>query len=59
MSTWKYLQYVLVCCMSSHTFKWPVGGVFITSPTILAVGQKVGRTGQSGALATLADRWGL
>jgi hypothetical protein len=50
MSTWKCLQYVLVCCLGSHTFKWPVGGVFIASPTILAIGQKdaasvVGRTG--------------
>jgi hypothetical protein len=25
MSTWKYLQYVLVCFLGSHTFKWPVG----------------------------------
>jgi hypothetical protein len=50
MSTWKCLQYVLVCCLRSHTFKWAVCGVLITSPTILAVGQKadcsvVGRTG--------------
>jgi hypothetical protein len=41
----------------SHTFKLSVGGVFITSPTILAIGQKadcsvVGGTGQSSALAT-------
>jgi hypothetical protein len=39
-------------------------GVFIASPTIIAVRQKQqlsvdGRTGQSGALATSADCWGL
>jgi hypothetical protein len=49
MSTWNCLQYVVVCSLSSHTFKWSVGGVFIISPTILDVGQKaecsvVGRT---------------
>jgi hypothetical protein len=40
MSTWKCLQYVLVYWLGSHTFKWLVGGVFIASPTILAIGQK-------------------
>jgi hypothetical protein len=37
MSTWECLYYTLVCCLSSHTSKWPVEGVFIASPTLLAV----------------------
>jgi hypothetical protein len=62
MNTWKCLQYVLVCCLSSHTFKWLVGGVFITSPTILAVGQKVDcsivwRIGEFGAHQTCPVPW--
>jgi hypothetical protein len=32
----------LVCFLGSHSSKWLVGGVFITSPTLLANGQKVG-----------------
>jgi hypothetical protein len=28
MSTWKCLYYVLVCCLGSHTSKWPVGGIY-------------------------------
>jgi hypothetical protein len=57
MSTWKCLQYVLVCCLGSHPLKWPVGGVFIAFPTIITVGQKQQlsidrRTGQSGAHRT-------
>jgi hypothetical protein len=40
MSTWKYLLYALVCCLGSHTLKWPVGGVFIAPYTNLAVGKK-------------------
>jgi hypothetical protein len=27
MSTWKCL-YALVCCLDSHTSKWPVGGIY-------------------------------
>jgi hypothetical protein len=58
----------LICCLGSHTLKCPVG-VFIASPTIIAVRQKQelsvdGRTVQSAALATSAtvgsvavDRW--
>jgi hypothetical protein len=42
MSTWKCLQHVLVCCLGSHTFKWPLGGVYIASPSLIVVG----RTGQ-------------
>jgi hypothetical protein len=54
LSTWKCLQYALVCCLGSHTLKWPVERVFIASPTIIAVGEKQplsvdGRTGQFGA----------
>jgi hypothetical protein len=29
MCTWKCLLYALVCCLSFHTLKWPVGVVFI------------------------------
>jgi hypothetical protein len=32
MSTWKCLQYVLVCCLGSHTFKWPIGGGIYSLP---------------------------
>jgi hypothetical protein len=39
MSTWKCLYYSLVCCLGSHTLKWPVGGVFIAPNTKLAVGE--------------------
>jgi hypothetical protein len=59
LSTWvdEHLQNVYNMSWSSHTLKCPVGGVFITSPTILVVGQKgdcsvVGCTGQSGARRT-------
>jgi hypothetical protein len=40
MSTWKCLLYALVCCLGSHTLKWPVGVVFIGPNIILAVGEK-------------------
>jgi hypothetical protein len=35
------LLYPKVGYYSSHTFKWPVGGVFIASNTILAIGEKL------------------
>jgi hypothetical protein len=41
MSTWKCLLYALVCCLGSHTFKWPVGVVFIGPNTNLAMGEKI------------------
>jgi hypothetical protein len=41
MSSWKYLLYVLVCCLGSHTLKWPVEGVFISPNIKLAVGEKL------------------
>jgi hypothetical protein len=41
MSTWKYLLYALVCFLGSHTLEWPVGGVFISLNTKLAVGEKL------------------
>jgi hypothetical protein len=41
MSTWKCLLYVLVCCLGSHTLKWPVGVVFIGPNTIITVGEKL------------------
>jgi hypothetical protein len=41
MSSWKCLLYALVCCLSSHTLKWPVGVVFIGPNTKLAVGDKL------------------
>jgi hypothetical protein len=28
VSSWKYLLYALVCYLGSHTFKWPVGGIY-------------------------------
>jgi hypothetical protein len=28
MSTWKCLQYALVCFLGSHTLRWPVGGIY-------------------------------
>jgi hypothetical protein len=28
MSTWKCLQYALVCFLGSHTLKWPVGVIY-------------------------------
>jgi hypothetical protein len=64
LSTWKCLQHVLVCSLGSHTFKWLVGGVFITSPTIIAVGHKVdcsivARTKQPGAHRTCPVPWPL
>jgi hypothetical protein len=40
MSTWECLLYALVCCLGSHTLKWPVGVVFIGPNTILAAGEK-------------------
>jgi hypothetical protein len=46
LSTWVYehlkcLYYALVCCLGSHTLKWPVGVVFIGPNTILASGEKL------------------
>jgi hypothetical protein len=41
MSTWKCLYYALVCCLGSHTLKWPVGVVFIGPNTILAIREKL------------------
>jgi hypothetical protein len=41
MSTWKCLQYALVCCLDSHTLEWPIGGVFIAPNTKLAIGEKL------------------
>jgi hypothetical protein len=41
LSTWKCLQYALVCSLGSHTWKWPVGGVFIAPNTNRAVGEKL------------------
>jgi hypothetical protein len=41
MSTWECLLYALVCCLGSHTLKWPVGVVFIDPNTNLAVGEKL------------------
>jgi hypothetical protein len=41
MSTWKCLLYALVCFLGSHTFKWPVGVVFIGPNSILVVGEKL------------------
>jgi hypothetical protein len=28
LSTWKCLQYALVCCLGSHSSKWLVGGIY-------------------------------
>jgi hypothetical protein len=41
MSTWKCLYYALVCCLGSHTLKWPVEGVFIAPNTKLAIGENL------------------
>jgi hypothetical protein len=41
MSSLKCLLYALVCCLGSHTLKWPVGVVFINPNTKLAVGKKL------------------
>jgi hypothetical protein len=75
MSTWKCLLYALVCCLGSHTLKWPVGVVFIGPNTIsshwtesssfLSMGtpDSPACTGQGTVHclvpATLADHWGL
>jgi hypothetical protein len=37
----QHLQYALVCCLGSHTWKWPVVGVFIAPNTKVAVGGKL------------------
>jgi hypothetical protein len=34
-------MYALVCLLGSHTWKWPVGGVFIAPNTNRAVGEKL------------------
>jgi hypothetical protein len=64
LNSWvhEHLQNVYNMSWSSHTLKCPVGGVFITSLTILAVGQKgdcsvVRCTGQSGARRTCPMPW--
>jgi hypothetical protein len=41
LSSWKCALYALVCCLGSHTWEWPVGGVFIAPNTIVAVGEKL------------------
>jgi hypothetical protein len=64
MGTLECLLYALVCCLGSHTFEWPAGGVFIAPNTKLAVGEKLcslRHTGQSRApnrwSDTADDRW--
>jgi hypothetical protein len=74
MSTWKCLQYALVCFLGSNTSKWPVEGIY-SLPNNCSRWTKVAafcwlahRTVRctpdkhcslSGALATSADRWSL
>jgi hypothetical protein len=61
MSSWKCLLYALVCCLGSHTLKWPVGGVFIAPNTKLAVWRKVvafyGTPGSLVPLPGAPSRW--
>jgi hypothetical protein len=74
MITWKCLYYALVCCLGSHTLKWPVGGVFSAphnysrwteATTFCRRAHRIVRCtpdmhcSLSGALATSADHWGL
>jgi hypothetical protein len=59
MSTWKCLQYALVCSLGSHTFKWLVGWCIYRpqlnssrwrkAVALRHIGQSDGDTGQSGA----------
>jgi hypothetical protein len=72
---WISLLYALICCLGSHTLKWPVGVVFIglnpiysrwtESSSFLPMGTPDSpvRTRQGSVLclvpATLPDRWGL
>jgi hypothetical protein len=49
MSTWKCLYYTLVCCLGSHTLKWPVGVVFIGPNKILVIGEKLLLCGTQGS----------
>jgi hypothetical protein len=51
---WICLLYPLICCLSSHTLKWPVGVVFIGPNLISRLDRKQQlsvdeRTRQSGA----------
>jgi hypothetical protein len=41
MSTWKCLQYVLVCFLGSHTLKWSIGDVYIGSPQLYPLDRKL------------------
>jgi hypothetical protein len=64
MSTWKCLLYALVCCLSSHTLKWPVGVVFIGPNPISSRWTEGGNflstgTPDSPVRAMSAERWGL
>jgi hypothetical protein len=56
MRTWKCLQYALVCFLSSHTLKWPVGWSIYRSQLNYIRWRKVAaslwHTGQSGALSS-------
>jgi hypothetical protein len=72
---WICLLYPFICCLGSHTLKWPVGVVFIGSNPIssrwtesssfLSTGAPDGpaHTGQGNVHypvpATSADHWGL
>jgi hypothetical protein len=74
MSTWKCLQYILICCLGFHTLKWLVGGYYSLPHNYshwteaAAFYRRAHQTVRctpdmqcslSGALATLADRSGL
>jgi hypothetical protein len=70
MSSWKCLYYALVCCLGSHTSKWPVGGIYSLSHnysrwSFLSMGapNSLVHTGQAlftvWCPATSTDRWGL
>jgi hypothetical protein len=54
MSTWKCLYYALICCLGSHTLKWPVGVVFIDPNTKLAIGEKLTLSATLDSLVRLA-----
>jgi hypothetical protein len=68
---WICLLYALICCLSSHALKWPVGVVFIGSNPIFSRWTEISsfrsmgtsdspvHTGQCPVPATSADRWGL
>jgi hypothetical protein len=74
MSTWKCLYYAFVCCLGSHTFKCPVGGIcslphtssrWTESNRFLWMSAQDSPVHTRQALftiwcpATSADRWGL